>query len=586
MFAIIRNIYHYSRSAQRRIRLGFLFSFINKVFDIAPEILIGFAVDLVVRKQQSFISQIGFEEPHSQLLLLGALTFLVWAMESLFQFLHEIQWKSVAQELQHNFRIDAYKHVQNLDLSWHSDNRIGNVQSILNDDINQLERFLNFGVNEIIQIVSSTILIGCIFFYVSPIIALGTVLPVPLILISIGLFQKRLRPLYLDVRQRAGDLGARIESSLLGMMIIKAFTAEEKQAKLIEEASIQYQNANRKAIYISSAFVPLIRFAVLLGFLLTLVWGGYLTLNNELPVGSYSVLIFLTQRFLWPFTRLGEVVDNFSRALASAERIFSLLHTPIQTKDHGNNRHQIIEGKIEFSEVNFSYTNGQPIVRNFNLKLPAKNTIALVGPTGAGKSTLVNLLLRFYEPTHGTIKIDQVDLNDYSLAHLRQHIAYVAQDASLFPGTIAENIAFGADLINEDDLRFAATLAEAHGFISKLPHGYKSEVGERGVKLSGGQRQRIAIARALYKKAPIIIFDEATSAVDNETEAAIQRSLERISKNSTTIVIAHRLSTIRHVDCIYVIKEGSIVEQGTHNDLVEQNGFYRSLWDIQTGNAV
>ncbi len=582
--SIIEEVYHYSKSAQKRIRLGLLFSFLNKVFDIAPEILIGFAVDLVVRKQQSFIAHIGFEEPHTQLLFLGALTFVIWAMESLFQYLYEIQWKSVAQELQHNFRIDAYRHVQNLDLSWHSDNRIGNVQSILNDDINQLERFLNFGVNEIVQVVSSTLLIGAIFFYISPIIALGTVLPIPLIFLGISLFQKRLRPLYLGVRQKAGNLGAKIESNLLGMMIVKAFTAEDKQARSIEAASIDYQNANRKAIYISSAFVPLIRFAILLGFLLTLVWGGYLTLSGKLPVGSYSVLIFLTQRFLWPFTRLGEVVDNFSRAFASAERIFTLLHTPIRAQDHGNNQYQITGGDIQFSHVDFCYANNPAIIHDFNLHVPARNTIAFVGPTGSGKSTLVNLLLRFYEPTKGEIKIDGVKLEDYSLAHLRQHIAYVAQDAMLFPCTIAENIAFGVDTIDEANLVRAAQLAEAHGFISKLPQGYQTDVGERGVKLSGGQRQRIAIARAIYKNAPIIIFDEATSAVDNETEAAIQRSLEHISKSITTIVIAHRLSTIRHVDCIYVIKDGTIVEHGTHDELVKKGEFYSSLWDIQTGN--
>jgi ATP-binding cassette subfamily B protein len=301
-------------------------------------------------------------------------------------------------------------------------------------------------------------------------------------------------------------------------------------------------------------------------------------------VGTYSVLVFLTQRLLWPLTRLGETLDLYQRSMASTNRVMNLLDTPIAIPP-GNLRVPVseVKGHLEFQNVSFSYHQKVTVIRDLSLTIPAGKTIAIVGSTGSGKSTLVKLILRLYEINSGTITLDNIPLNELDLKDLRRAIGLVSQDVFLFHGSVAENIAYGTFNASSDEIINAAKIAEAHEFIEQLPYGYDTIVGERGQKLSGGQRQRIAIARAVLKNPPILILDEATSAVDNETEAAIQRSLEKITQNRTTIAIAHRLSTVRNADCIYVMEQGKLVEWGRHEELVEKEGIYASLWRVQSG---
>ena len=305
---------------------------------------------------------------------------------------------------------------------------------------------------------------------------------------------------------------------------------------------------------------------------------------GDLAVGTYSVLVFLTQRLLWPMTRLGQTLDLYQRAMASTNRVMNLLDTPIAIHP-GNITLPVasIRGEVELRNVTFTYGEGKPVIENFSLHIPAGRTIAIVGSTGSGKSTLVKLLLRLYEVQNGTITLDGIDIKEILLYDLRRAIGLVSQDVFLFHGTVRENIAYGKPKASFQEIVEAAKIAEAHDFIRQLPQEYDTVVGERGQKLSGGQRQRIAIARAVLKDPPILVLDEATSAVDNETEAVIARSLERITQNRTTIAIAHRLSTIRHSDCIYVVERGQIVEQGTHEHLLQQQGVYANLWRVQTG---
>ncbi len=582
----LARLWYYANPHRGKIWFATSCSVLNKFFDILPEVLIGIAVDVVVNQKTSFLARMGISDVMTQLVLLGILTLLIWALESAFQYLYSVSWRNLAQTLQHEMRLDAYNHVQRLEMTFFEDQSTGRLLSILNDDVNQLERFLDGGANQLLQFAASTVMVAVIFFYLSPSIAVFALLPIPVILFGAYRFQKRLGPKYDDVRERAGLVGARLANSITGMVTIKSFTAEDYEAKRLAGDSLAYQNANRSAIRVSSAFIPMIRMAICVGFVATTVLGGWYAIHGSLAVGSYSVLVFLTQRFLWPFTEMAQMTDLYQRAMASAKRVLDLLETPIGIKHDGKELPVTsVKGDLRFEHVCFDYMNGVRVLEDFSLHLLAGKTYAFVGATGAGKSTLIKLILRFYEAQKGKILLDGEDITKLSLQDVRRAIGFVSQDVFLFQGTIRENIAYGRLDASFEEIVQAAKVAEAHEFIMQLPQGYDTIVGERGQKLSGGQRQRLSIARAVLKNPPIFILDEATSAVDNETEAAIQRSLDKIAVGRTTIVIAHRLSTIRHAHQIIVMDAGKIAEAGKHEELVLKGGIYATLWRIQTGEG-
>ena len=582
-----KSLLKYTNPWRLRMILASFYSVLNKIFDLAPEILIGITVDLIVERKDSFVASLGFESITSQIIFLGISTFFIWSLESLFQYLYSINWRNISQNVEHYIRLDAYDHVQKLDLSWYENENIGNITAILNDDVNQLERFLDSGINSIIQIIISTIVVGAVFFYISPLIACIAIMPIPIILIIAFFFQKNLNPRYQAVRNAAGNISTTVFNNLLGIQTIKSFIQEKTEKERLKKISQDYQNKNKHAIKLSSAFVPIVRMGVLSGFLGTMILGAFMALNGEIGVGSFSVLVFLTQRFLWPFTRLGEIVDQFERAMASTYRILNLINTPIKIKNISKpEKIDDYMSPIIFDNIGFSYDDEQIIFNNLNLNVNPGELIGIVGSTGAGKTTIAKLLLRFYDPKFGSIKIGNTDIKNISTSDLRKNIGFVSQEIFLIDGTIKENILYSHMGYDEKALIDAATKSQAHEFISKLPNGYDTLVGERGQKLSVGQKQRLAIARAIYKNPPILIFDEATSAVDNHTERLIQEAISEISKGRTTIVIAHRLSTIRHADRIIVIDNSKIIEDDKHDNLVEiDNGFYANLWKIQTGEG-
>jgi ATP-binding cassette subfamily B protein len=579
-----RRLWRYAAGYRKQIVLASIWSILNQAFDLAPPFLIGLAVDTVANQEDSFLGQLGIDDPKAQILVIAIATFIVWGFESLFDYLAEIEWRNLAQSIQHDLRVDTYEHMQRLDVEYFEDRSTGDLMAVLNDDVNQLERFLDVGPNEIIQLVTTVVLIGVTFFIIAPSVAWLAFLPIPVILWGSMYYQKRVEPLYTDVRDEAAAINSQLSNSIGGISTIKAFTAEDREVDRIETASDQYRAANRAAIKLSAIFVPLIRMAILVGFTATLIWGGFLVLDGQLNIGLYSVMIFLTQRLLWPLTRLGQTVDLYQRAMASTRRIFVVLDAEPTIFDGETPIGAVVDaGDVTFDAVTFSYDDGYPVLSDVTLVIESGQTTAFVGSTGSGKTTIVKLLLRFYDPDSGSIRFDGTDIGSLEQAELRQLMALVSQDVFLFHGTVAENIAYGVPEASVEDVIRAARTAEAHDFITTLPDGYETIVGERGQKLSGGQRQRLSIARALLTESPILILDEATSAVDNETEAAIQRSLARIGHNRTMVVIAHRLSTIRNADVIYVIDHGRVVQVGTHDELVARDGIYRNLWNVQTG---
>ncbi len=580
-----KRLWGYAQGHRPRIWVATTYSILNKIFDLAPPLLIGLAIDIVANDGNGFMAAIGPDSVRAQIVWLSLLSFIIWSLESVFEYLYRVAWRNLAQDVQHDLRLDTYERVQELDHQWYEDRSTGDLLAVMNDDVNQLERFLDIGANEVIQVTTTVLVVGASFFYIAPDIAWWSIVPIPFIAYTAIWFQRKLEPRYATVRDQAGFLNSQLANNVLGMSTVKSFVAERREHTRIEGESNAYRDANRSAIKLSSMFTPLIRIVILIGFTGTLVAGGLQALDGALSVGEYSTMMYMSQRLLWPLTRLGETFDQYQRAMASTNRILDVLEAePGILSGSAPLSLAVGEGEIVYHDVTFAYDEAGPAVRHLDLIVPAGRTTAIVGPTGSGKSTMVKLLLRFYDPSSGTITLDGQPIDSLVLHDLRAATGLVSQDVYLFHGNVRDNIAYGRPDATEAQIVHAAQAAEAHDFVMALPEGYDTIVGERGQKLSGGQRQRLSIARAVLKDPPILLLDEATSAVDNETEAAIQRSLDTISQNRTTLVIAHRLSTIRNADRIHVLDAGSIVESGSHDELVALGGHYTRLWKVQTGD--
>jgi ATP-binding cassette subfamily B protein len=583
-----RRLLRHMRSHNKTLRLAAFCSVTNKIWDLAPPLLIGLAVDVVVMKQDSFIASYGLVDPWHQLILLSVLTFIIWGMESLFEYFYGILWRNLAQTVQHELRLNTFDHVQKQGMGWFDERQKGDVLAILNDDINQLERFLDKGANDLLQVSTTVIIVGAVFLIISWEVALFAVLPIPIIVWGSFRYQRSLEPRYAEVRRAAGAMNALLENDLSGMSTIQSFTAEDREYRRVEELSTVYREANRDAIRLSAAFTPLIRMAILCGFTATLLLGGWITLDGGLAVGAYSVLVFMTQRLLWPLTRLGETFDLYQRAMASSTRVLDVLNTPrtLSEGDFAPEKSLMVDSDIVFNSVTFAYPERENVFSDLDLKIGGGQVTGVVGSTGSGKTTLVRMLLRFVESDEGGVEWVGVDIRDWDLNVLRGAISLVDQHITLFPTSILENIRYGLESADDNLVKNAAKVAEAVDFIESLPQQWDTLVGEGGHRLSGGQRQRIAIARAVLKDAPLLLLDEATSAVDNETEAALQRSIEQVTRGRTAVIIAHRLSTIRNADRIIVLENGMVVEDGKHEDLLLLGGVYARLWAVQTGEKI
>ena len=581
----LRDLFNYALEQDTKVRRGIIYSILNKIFDLAPPVLIGIAIDIVVEGSDSFIGNLGYSDRRQQLIILAILTFIIWGLESAFDYIAAVTWRNISQDIEHSLRTDAFNNVLGLDLAFFENKSSGRLMAILNDDVNQLETFLDNGANRLVQTATTVLVIGGTFLYISPLVAVFAFIPIPIIIFGSLRFTNRIAERYTKIRNDIENLNANLSNSITGILTVKSFNREKKESERINLSSNEVKSANYHAIRLSAAFIPIIRIAILFGFTATLLIGGFLALDGEIKVATYSVMLFITQRLLWPLTELGVIFDSYQKAMASFRRIINLKNTT-PTIDNGNEELTRFNKKIEISNLNFEYVKNFPVLNDISIDINKGQTTAIVGSTGSGKSTLIKLILRLYDSTSGEIKFDGKNIRDLELDSLRNKIGLVSQDIFLFEGTVFENIAYGNLDAKDEEVWEAAKLSESDKFINLLPNKENTIVGERGQKLSGGQRQRISIARAILKNPEILILDEATSAVDNETEAAIQRSINTLKEGRTVIAIAHRLSTIRNAEIIYVLEEGKVVESGNHESLLEINGVYSKLWSVQTGEKI
>lgn len=581
----LRDLFNYALEQDTKVRRGIIYSVLNKIFDLAPPVLIGIAIDIVVEGSDSFIGNLGYSDRRQQLIILAVLTFIIWGLESAFDYIAAVTWRNISQDIEHSLRTDAFNNVLGLDLAFFENKSSGRLMAILNDDVNQLETFLDNGANRLVQTATTVLVIGGTFLYISPLVAVFAFIPIPIIIFGSLRFTNRIAERYTKIRNDIENLNANLSNSITGILTVKSFNREKKESERITLSSNEVKSANYHAIRLSAAFIPIIRIAILFGFTATLLIGGFLALDGEIKVATYSVMLFITQRLLWPLTELGVIFDSYQKAMASFRRIINLKNTT-PTIDNGNEKLTSFNKKIEISNLNFEYVKNFPVLNDISIDINKGQTTAIVGSTGSGKSTLIKLILRLYDSTSGEIKFDGKNIRNLELDSLRNKIGLVSQDIFLFEGTVFENIAYGNLDAKDEEVWEAAKLSESDKFINLLPNKENTIVGERGQKLSGGQRQRISIARAILKNPEILILDEATSAVDNETEAAIQRSINTLKEGRTVIAIAHRLSTIRNAEIIYVLEEGKVVESGNHESLLEINGVYSKLWSVQTGEKI
>ena len=590
-----------------RLSVGLLAAIVTRVARLVPAVLVAAAIDRVILQsgQTGILADYGLLTSTqivgadartaflTQLVVIAALAYL---LRSVTRFASRYLFQSTAQKVQRDLRDDTYEHMQELSLDFYTDHQTGAMMSVLNSDVNRLEKFLNTEIRQVIRVVATVTGIAVLMAYYSPKLALIALAPVPIIGLASGKFLTWIEPKYRGIRETVSRLNARLENNIGGAKVIKAFNRHAFEADRVADQSAQYHDEKVSAIRLRRAFFSGLRLltGVVFVAMLWVIGRDIITApagEAAISVGSVGLFFLLLRRLYAPMRRVGKSANKYQLAKSSAERVFGILgHQPTITSPANPHTPESVAGDVRYDDVTFGYNDDEPVLENVSLDVAAGETIGLAGETGAGKSTLLKLVPRFYDVTDGSVTVDGTDVREYDLRTLREHVGVVEQNPYMFSGTAEENIAYGdLSALTDDDeppsdrVIEAAKAAEAHEFIRDLPEGYDTQIGERGVKLSGGQRQRLAIARALLNDPEIIVLDEATSDVDTETEQRIQRSLSRLIADRTAFVIAHRLSTIRDADRVVVLDDGEVIETGTHTELIAGGGDYADLWEQQAG---
>jgi len=515
---------------------------------------------------------------------LALMVLLIYAARGVFQFLrsyiaHKAGWGVVA-----DVRRDVYDHLQQQSLRFYENRQTGELMSRMVNDTDKFEHLISHAFPDTIVNVLSLAGVSMVLFSMSPRLMLLSLVPVPLVIFAVRGFAKYVKPAFRERQEDLAVLNANLQDNISGIREIQAFNQEHNESKNIWKRIIKFRDSNLKALRLMATFSPLVEFTSSLGTIVVVYVGGRLAFNDLLSVAELVAFFLYLEMFYQPIRALTQAWEHTQEAVVGAERVGELLNIVPEVLDpkHPQQISQPLKGEILFDDVSFHYNQGTDVLKNIDISMPPKSMTALIGPTGVGKTTVASLIPRFYDVVQGRILVDGMDIRNIPVRQLRQNISIVLQDVFLFNGSLKENILFGNPSATDEEVVEAAKIANAHEFIEQCPEGYETLIGERGIKLSGGQKQRISIARAILKDAPILILDEATSAVDTATEKLIQDALDKLMQGRTTLVVAHRLSTIRKADQIIVLEEGEIRETGTHDELLEKEGLYFQLNTVQT----
>lgn len=518
-------------------------------------------------------------------LLAGAVV-LIYVMRAFSRFGTDYISHYAAWNMLEDIRKHLYDHVQKLPLRYFQDKQTGDLMSRVMDDTRNFEQLLAHAIPTLVVNALTFVGIMAVLIAMNATLALYTMIPMPLLAVMVIRFSSISRPLFRRAQERVGEVNAVLQDNFTGVKEIKAFTQEEYETARTGRTIAGHTRAILRALRLSNAFHPGIEFVAGIGTVIVIFFGGRLALGGALPLEDLVAFLMYLSLFYQPIMALGQINEGLQHAMASADRVYELLREPPEVMEEPGAQEIVrARGLIEFRNVSFRYVDSIPVLEDVSFTIQPGQTLAIIGVTGVGKTTIANLIPRFYEATQGEIRLDGERVGRYTLTSLRRQISLVSQDVFLFNGTVKGNILYGCPDASDEEVIRAATAAGAHEFIKALEHGYETRVGERGVKLSGGQKQRISIARAVLKDAPILILDEATSAVDTQTEQIIQDAIGRLKRNKTAVVIAHRLSTIREADRIIVLRDGRIAEQGSHEDLMGMGGLYSRLCRAQSAGA-
>ncbi|MBW3583071.1 MAG: ABC transporter ATP-binding protein/permease [Euryarchaeota archaeon] len=570
------------RPYKGRVTFGIVTNAIARFFDLLPLLVVGFIVDDIA----SAMAAGGMIETdrfvYYGLAIMG--TFLGLAI---FQSASDYAWDTLAQRVRHDIRVDIYDHLQRLDVSFFEERQTGDIMSVLSNDVDNLENFLADATTSIVRLVITFFGIYGILLWLDWRLALLLFAPLPVAVFAVRFFATRVQPQYRRSREAVGSMNSILENNIVGMGVIQAYTAEKRQAERIGEQSAEYRDAAVAAAKVRVRFVPMLYAIAGIAFGALIAVGGWVTFHAAGPsIGEFTTFVLFAMRLIMPLFILGMLLNQIQRSEASSKRIMDLLSIESRIRD-APDALELTEPprEVVFDDVRFAYTGREPVLNGVSFRVTEGKVLGIVGHTGAGKSTIIKLLLRYYEPQSGAVLIDGRPLSQIRLKDFRGHVGYVSQEPYLFTGSVADNIRLGKPEATDAEVEQAAHIAGADEFIRDLPDGYGTVVGERGMKLSGGQRQRVSLARAVLRDPAILILDEATSAVDTRTEEIIQNNLHRFRRGRMTIAVAHRLSTIRQSDEILVMVDGVVVERGTHDALVASDGVYADLWNVQSGQS-